>query len=74
MFEFEYNKPFAIINGVQYEVYEFMISAPNGFTMLFLNDVYNWGTTAVENQTTINGTLQTSAQMIFDTLSSDGQS
>jgi hypothetical protein len=26
------------------------------------------------NETTINGILQTSAQMIFDTLSSDGQS
>ena len=73
MFEFEYNKPFAIINGVQYEVYEFMISAPNSVTMLVRNDEYNWGTTAVENETTINGILQTSAQMIIDTLT-NGQS
>lgn len=69
MFEFDYNKPMALISGVEYEVYFFEISAPNSVTMLVRNDEYNWGTTAVENETTINGVLQTSAQMIIDTLS-----
>lgn len=69
MFELDYNKPMALISGVEYEVYFFEISAPNSVTMLLRNDEYNWGTTAVENETTINGVLQTSAQMIFDTLS-----
>lgn len=69
MFEFQYNKPLAIINGEQYEVYEFYISAPNSVSILVRNEQYNWGTTAVENETIINGILQTSAQMIFDTLS-----
>jgi hypothetical protein len=73
MFEFTYNKPFSIINGEEYEVYDFFISAPNSVSMLLRNEVYNWGTSAVENETTINGILQTSAQMIIDTLS-NGQS
>ena len=73
MFEFDYNKPMALISGVEYEVYFFEISAPNSVTMLVRNDEYNWGTTAVENETTINGIVQTSAQMIIDTLS-NGQS
>jgi hypothetical protein len=73
MFEFTYNKPFAIINGQQYEVYDFFISAPNCVSIRFRNSDYDWGTSAVENETTINGILQTSAQMIFDTLT-NGQS
>lgn len=73
MFEFEYNKPFAKINGDTYEVYFYEQSACNSVTMLVRNEQYNWGTTAVENVTIINGVLQTSAQMIIDTLS-NGQS
>lgn len=69
MFEIIYNKPFAIINGIEYEVYEFAEAAPNSVTMLLRNDIYNWATSAISNETTINGILQTSAQMIIDTLS-----
>lgn len=73
MFEFDYNKSMALISGVEYEVYFFEISAPNCVSIRFRNSEYDWGTSAVENETTINGVLQTSAQMIIDTLS-NGQS
>lgn len=69
MFEFTYNKPFAIINGIQYEVYSFEKGAPNTVTMLLRNEEYDWGTSAVENETIINDVLQTSADMILETLS-----
>lgn len=69
MFEFTYQKPFATINGETYEVYYFEKSAENVVTMLFRNAEYNWGTSAVENETTINGVLQTSVDMIMQTLS-----
>lgn len=73
MFEFNYLKPYATINGEAYEVYFYEQSAPNSVTMLLRNEQYDWGTTAVENETNINGVIQTSAQMIIDTLS-NGQS
>lgn len=69
MFEFQYNKPFAIINGMEYEVYFFEKTAPNSVTMMVRNQEYNWVTSAVENETTINDVLQTSADMIIETLS-----
>jgi hypothetical protein len=68
MFEFQYNKPFAIINGMEYEVYFFEKTAPNSVTMMVRNQEYNWVTSAVENETTINDVLQTSADMIIETL------
>ena len=68
MFEFDYIKPFAIIDAVKYDVYDFNKSAPNAVTMLLRNEQYDWGTTAVVDQTTINGVLQTSVDMILDTL------
>jgi hypothetical protein len=73
MFTIIYNKPFAIINGIEYELYEFAESAPNSVTILLRNEIYSWATSAISNETTINGVLQTSAQMIIDTLS-NGQS
>jgi hypothetical protein len=69
MFSFIYNIPIALIDGVEYEVYDFHESAPNSVAIYFKNEQYNWGTSAVENETTINGVLQTSTQMIYDTLS-----
>jgi uncharacterized protein YaiE (UPF0345 family) len=68
MFEFTYNKPFATIDGIVYEVYHFENGAPNTVVMYMRNDQYNWGTSAVENDTIINGVLQTSADMIIETL------
>lgn len=73
MCEFNYRNSFAKINGIEYEVYHYELSAPNSVSMYLKNETYNWGTTAVANETTINGVLQTSAQMIIDTLS-NGQS
>lgn len=68
MFEFDYLKPFAIIDGVKYEVYHFDRCASNSVLMYMKNEQYEWGTTAVVDQTTINGVLQTSVDMILDTL------
>lgn len=69
MVEFEYNKPFAIINGVKYEVYDFAEAEPNTVSIYLRNEIYNWGTSIVVDETSINGVLQTSVQMIIDTLS-----
>lgn len=69
MFEFIYKKPMATIQGVEYEIYFFEISAPNSVTIRLKNDEYDWGTSLVVNETTINGVLQTSADMIIETLS-----
>ncbi len=69
MFEFDYIKPNAIIEGIKYEVYHFDKSAPNSVTMLLRNEQYDWGTSAIANETTINGILQTSADMNIETLS-----
>ena len=68
MFEFDYLKPFAIIDGVKYELYSFDKSSSNSVLMYMKNEQYEWGTTAVVDQTTINGVLQTSVDMILDTL------
>ena len=68
MFEFTYNKPFATIDGIVYEVYQFEKGASNTVTMYLRNEEYNWGTSAVENETIINGVIQTSADMIIETL------
>ena len=46
-------------------------------TLVFIrlyDDIHDGLVTVVANEVSINGILQTSAQMIFDTLSSDGQS
>jgi hypothetical protein len=45
----------------------------NGVFVHLENSVNNFWMVFIENETTINGILQTSAQMIFDTLS-NGQS
>lgn len=68
MFEFEYKKPLATIDGVEYEIFSYDISAPNSVTIMLRNDQYNWVTSAIVDETKINGVLQTSAQMIIDTL------
>jgi hypothetical protein len=59
MFEFDYLIPFAIIDGVKYELYSFDKSSSNSVLMYMKNEQYEWGTTAVVDQTTINGVLQT---------------
>lgn len=71
MFEFTYSNQKAFISGVEYEVYFYEISAPNAVSIRFRNAEYDWGTSAVENETIINDVLQTSAQMIYDTLTSN---
>lgn len=68
MFEFDYIKPFATIGGVKYELYHFDRCSSNSVVMYLRNQEYEWGTTAVVDETTINGVLQTSVDMILDTL------
>jgi hypothetical protein len=62
-----------INNIINYRGYDYSI----GFVELgsdisaivnLLNDPYTFNIALFENETTINGVLQTSAQMIFDTL------
>ena len=40
MFDFIYNNPIALIDGVEYEVYEFQKSAPNSVAIYFKNEEY----------------------------------
>lgn len=68
MFEFDYIKPIATIEGVKYEVYHYDRCASNSVVMYLRNEQYEWGTTAVVDETTINGVLQTSVDMILETL------
>lgn len=68
MFDFNYLKPFAIIDGIKYEVYYFDRCASNSVTMYMRNDDYFWGTNAVVEATMINGVLQTSVDMILENL------
>lgn len=68
MFEFDYLKPYATIDGVKYEVYHYDRCASNSVVMYLRNEQYEWGTTAVVDETKINGVLQTSVDMILETL------
>lgn len=68
MFEFEYKKPLATIDGVEYEIFSYDISAPNSVMVMLRNEQYNWVTSAIVDETKINGVLQTSVDMILDTL------
>jgi hypothetical protein len=46
----------------------FDITSENQINMHLQNDEYSFFATFIANETTINGVLQTSAQMIYDTL------
>ena len=68
MFEFQYKKPFATINGEVYEIFSYEKSAPNSVMVMLRNEQYNWVTSAIVDETIINGVLQTSVDMILETL------
>jgi len=63
-----YNNPLLTLDGNNYEISSIdLISDEIAYLNLF-NDKYNFTYGVVANETTINGVLQTSAQMIIDTL------
>ena len=69
MFEFQYKKPLITIDGIDFELYLFNKYAESSVSLYLINKEYNWGTTAIANETKINGIVQTSADMIIETLS-----
>jgi hypothetical protein len=63
-----YNNPILTLNGNSYEISSIdLIDDEIAYLNLF-SDKYNFTYAVVANETTINGVLQTSAQMIIDTL------
>ncbi len=63
-----YNNPILTLDGNDYEIASIdLISDEIAYLNLF-SDKYNFTYAVVANETTINGVLQTSAQMIIDTL------
>ncbi len=69
MLEFTYIKPIATISGVDYEIYHSEINAENSVSIRLRNDQYDFGILAIVNETIINGIIQTSADMIIETIS-----
>jgi len=55
-------------NGIDYTVSNLELSSEEVVYATITNDIYLSIIALVANQTTINGVLQTSAQMIIDTL------
>jgi hypothetical protein len=69
MIEIIFTNGIFIIDGNSYQILSMNL---RGETMAYVhiyNDVYNETIGLLENETTINGVLQTSGQMIIDTLS-----
>jgi hypothetical protein len=63
-----YDSPILTLEGVNYEISSIdLISDEIAYLNLY-SDKYNFTYAVVANETTINGVLQTSAQMIIDTL------
>ncbi len=63
-----------LLDSIEYQLESIIEHDDSVVNLHLVNDVYNTYYTIVANNVTINGILQTSAQMIIDTLSSDGQS
>jgi hypothetical protein len=74
MLELIYIDGILVFNGIEYTISNLEISSENVVYATIQNDIYLSVIALVANETIINGVLQTSAQMIIDTLSSNGQS
>jgi hypothetical protein len=74
MLELIYIDGILVFNGIEYSISNLEISSENVVYATIQNDIYLSVIALVANETIINGVLQTSAQMIIDTLSSNGQS
>jgi hypothetical protein len=57
-----------IMNGTSYQILSMNLRGETIAYVHIYNDIYNEIIGLLENETTINGVLQTSAQMIIDTL------
>lgn len=73
MLELIYSNTLLIFNNEEYNIVLLEATSDTNVYVGIENDVYNYIIVLVANETTINGVLQTSAQMIIDTLS-NGQS
>lgn len=73
MIELSYINKVLTFNGIEYDVVELETTSDINVLVTIKNEIYYSVVSFVANQATINGVLQTSAQMIIDTLS-NGQS
>jgi hypothetical protein len=73
MINLTYIEGIVTLEGIDYELLSCNNHDQLGVNLHLSNDVYNTYYTIIANEVTINGVLQTSAQMIIDTLS-NGQS
>ena len=71
MISVNYNKPEIKIDGQWIEVTMVEKIDDNIVSIFLSNDLNNCWFTLLANETTINDVLQTSAQMIYDTLTSN---
>lgn len=73
MLDLIYKNQLLAFNGLEYNVINMQHSSENVVLITIQNDIYTSVIALVANEVAINGILQTSAQMIIDTLS-NGQS
>lgn len=69
MINLTYTEGIVTLEGIAYELLSCNNHDEIGVNLHLSNDVYNTYYTVIANEVTINGVLQTSAQMIIDTLS-----
>lgn len=69
MLELIYTNTLLIFNNEEYNIVLLEATSDTNVYVGVQNDVYNYIIVLVANETSINGVLQTSAQMIIDTLS-----
>jgi hypothetical protein len=68
MLELIFDNQLLLFNGLEYNVIDLQHSSEDVVLTTIENDIYYSVIALVANQVTINGVLQTSAQMIIDTL------
>ena len=69
MLEIIYDNSLLTMNGYSYNIVLLEATSDINVFVGIMNDIYNCIIVLVANQTTINGIIQTSAQMIIETLS-----
>jgi|688.fasta_scaffold289941_2 hypothetical protein len=69
MLELIFDNQLLLFNGLEYNVIDLQHSSDEVVLTTIQNDIYYSVIALVANQVTINGVLQTSTQMIIDTLS-----
>lgn len=69
MLELIFDNQLLLFNGLEYNVIDLQHSSEDVVLTTIENDIYYSVIALVANQVTINGIIQTSAQMIIDTLS-----